>query len=334
MKRVSHFSIQPAWRLIMRDLGIHPEDVLRLAGLPLDLFSRKDAVIDARQYFQLWDALELADGSETLPLRIGQAISVEGFDPAIFASLCSPNLNIALQRLSSFKKLIGPMHLHVAMEKAATIVELQCYGQDLHIPASLAVTELVFMTQLVRLGTRYPVKPHQVVLPELPCKLDEYARFFGARPKKGNCIQLSFTGEDAVRPFMTANEAMWDFFEVGLRQRLAKLEETASAAQRVKAALLEGLPAGQYAVSDVARQLAMSTRTLQRLLKDEHTSFSQVLNTTRQQLAHHYLSKPVMGQAEVAYLLGFQDVNAFNKAFKSWEGISPGAYRHRATAAQ
>jgi AraC-like DNA-binding protein len=332
LKRVTQFTVQSGWRLLICDLGINPEDVLRLAELPLDLFSRKDAVVDAKQYFQIWNALELVDGTELLPLKIGQIISVEAFDPAVFASLCSPNLNVALQRLSSFKRLVGPMYLHVAVNTTSTEISLECYGEDLMIPRNLAVTELVFITQLVRLGTRYSLKPLEVFVPELPVQLEEYTSFFGVKPKqsKGNIIKISFSQQDGVRPFMTANESMWAFFEDGLRQRLAKLDSTASISERVKAVLLEGLPAGQISIGHVAKQLALSTRTLQRQLNDDGSSFSAVLNTTRQQLAIYYLEQPAMAHGEIAYLLGFQDVNSFNRAFKDWMGVTPGAFRFHA----
>lgn len=114
MKYSSKFMLQPNWKLFLMDLGIHPEDVLRLASLPLDLFNRKDTYVTPQQYFQFWRVIEKLSGLKNLPLKIGQTITVELFDPAIFACACSPNLNIALQRLSDFKKLIGPMLLHVA----------------------------------------------------------------------------------------------------------------------------------------------------------------------------------------------------------------------------
>jgi hypothetical protein len=51
-------------------------------------------------------------------LKIAQAISAEAFDPPIFASLCSPNMNIALQRLSQFKRLI-----HLSAHSAIGLVK-------------------------------------------------------------------------------------------------------------------------------------------------------------------------------------------------------------------
>ncbi|GBG13104.1 AraC family transcriptional regulator [Novimethylophilus kurashikiensis] len=326
---MTQFTVQPGWRLLICDIGVNPDDVLRLAGLPSDLFSRKDATVSTAQYFQLWHALEQVDGTQMLPLKIGKAISVEAFDPAIFASLCSPNLNIALQRLSSFKKLIGPMTLIVDVGAERTSITLECYGDDGLMPRNLAVTELVFITQLVRLGTRYRMIPKEIVLPELPDQLEAYVDYFGVAPKRGKLTRVSFSKQDGVRPFLTANESMWEFFEGSLRKRLSTLDSTARMSDRVKAVLLEGLPAGQYSIDFVAKQLAVSTRTLQRQLSEESTSFTDVLNATRQQLAMHYLRKPAMAQGEIAYLLGFQDVNSFNRAFKDWTGTTPGSYRHK-----
>lgn len=330
MKRATHFIVQPGWRLLIRDMGINPDHVLRLAGLPADLFSRKEASITTLQYFRLYQALEDVAGTATLPLKLGQAITVEAFDPPIFASLCSPNLNIALQRLSAFKKLIGPMTLTVDVGSARTSVTVDCYKNDGPIPKSLAATELVFITQLIRLGTRYCMVPQEVVLPELPDPIESYTSYFGVEPSNGTLIRLSFSRQDGIRPFLTANESMWAFFEAGLRKRLSELDSTAETSARVKAVLLEGLPAGQVTIELVAKRLAVSRRTLQRQLSEESTSFTDILNATRLQLAQHYLNRPTIAQGEIAFLLGFQDVNSFIRAFKVWTGITPGAYRQEA----
>jgi len=112
MKYASKFMLQPSWKLFLIDLGVQPEDVLRLASLPRDAFNRKKFHVTATQYFDFWNAIETVSGVENLPLKIGQMITVELFDPAIFACICSPNLTVALQRLSHFKRLIGPIALH------------------------------------------------------------------------------------------------------------------------------------------------------------------------------------------------------------------------------
>ncbi len=191
---------------------------------------------------------------------------------------------------------------------AVTTVTVDCYMNEGSTPRNLAISELVFLTQLVRLGTRHRVIFCEVLVPNVPDDLSAYVEYFGITPRQGKVIRVSFASEEATRPFLTANESLWTCFEPELRKRLSSLDVTATMSARVKAVLLEGLPAGEYLVEFAARQLAVSKRTLQRQLKDESTSRVGILNMTRQQLAQHYLDSRSLSQGEIAFLLGFQEV--------------------------
>ncbi len=327
MKQAAQFTVQPGWKILLTDMEINPRHVLALAGLPADLFSRKDATLRPSDYFRLWNALEEAAGAEELPLKFGQVMSVEAFDPPIFASLCSPNLNTALLRLAEYKRLIGPISMTVEIGKSKTSVTLECYGYDSQIPHSLGATELVFFTQLARLATRKRIVPADLTLPQFPENPKPYKSFFGMSIRSGKVIRIAFTAQDAVYPFLTENSAMWDFFEAELKKRLSDLDTESSIAQRVKSALLELLPSGQSLIEEAASRLAMSKRTLQRHLSQESSSYQEILNTTRKELAQHYLSRSYISQGEIGYLLGFQDGNSFLRAFKGWTGTTPGEYR-------
>ena len=80
---------------------------------------------------------------------------------------------------------------------------------------------------------------------------------------------ITFSAANAVLPFLTANDSIWQVFEPDLRRRLAELEETATIGERVRSLLLEALPSGQTSIDAVVDRLAMSKRTLQRRLGDE-----------------------------------------------------------------
>jgi AraC-like DNA-binding protein len=138
---------------------------------------------------------------------------------------------------------------------------------------------------------------------------------------------LVFSTTDAGQPFLTENAAMWDFFEAGLSKKLSDLDTEASMQERVRSALQEMLPAGQSSIEEAANRLAMSKRSLQRRLSEESSSYQEVLNATRRELAHYYLSRSSASLVEIAYLLGFQDGNSFIRAFRDWTGQTPGEYR-------
>lgn len=291
MKQATRFNVQLGWKILITDLGVNPALVLRLAGLPADLFARKDASLSPADYFRLWHGLEQAAGTDMWPLKMGQAISVEAFDPPIFASLCSSNLNAALQRLAQFKMLIGPLTLVVEITAHQTCATLDCYGNAEPIPRGLGVAELVFLTQLARLGTRKHIVPLWVELIQLPDQREPYQEYFGAPLSRGRANRIAFSASDAGRPFLTENAAMGNFFEAGLAKKLSDLDTEASMKERVRSALSEMLPAGRSSIEEAANRLAMSKRSLQRRLSDELSSYQEVLNVTRRELAHYYLSR-------------------------------------------
>ncbi|MGB8931451.1 MAG: AraC family transcriptional regulator ligand-binding domain-containing protein [Anaeromyxobacteraceae bacterium] len=323
MEVVGTYTIDQSWRVILADLGVSPANVLRRAGLPGDLLGRGRSTLSQADYFRLWRVLEEEAADPTLPLRIGAAIKGEAFDPPIFAALCSPDLDTALERVARFKTLTCPMRLEVDVRPKATALGLSWLDASEAPPATLVATELVFFVALARLATRERVEPLSVSTPVALEPARAYADWFGVAPARGRRPELVFAAADARRPFLTANEAMWRSFEPELQRRLAALDASASAAERVRAALLELLPSGAASMGAVAARLGTSARTLQRRLQDEGQSFASVLSRTRTELAHHYLGSTALSAAEISFLLGFEDPNSFYRAFQTWTGTTP-----------
>jgi AraC-like DNA-binding protein len=77
----------------------------------------------------------------------------------------------------------------------------------------------------------------------------------------------------------------------------------------------------------VAKQFGISVRTLNRRLEREGTSFRNILDELRQELALRYVGTHDMPLGEVASRLSFSHPEAFYRAFKRWTGESPLAYR-------
>lgn len=247
---------------------------------------------------------------------------METFDVPLFAATCSPNLNVAARRLAQHKKLIGPMKLSVNVSETETVLEF-IWPPDVTPPQSLSMVELIFWVALTRLTTRSPIRPIRVTSPDPPDDVEAYQEYFGVRLRKGVGYTVAFSAQDAVRPFLTANDRMWEFFEPELRRRLSELEAGTTVAERVRASLLELLPAGDRSMEAVAHDLAMSTRTLQRRLKGENTTFQAILDSTRESLARHYLAESELSAGEISFLLGYDDPRSFYRAFRAWTGQTP-----------
>jgi AraC-like DNA-binding protein len=82
----------------------------------------------------------------------------------------------------------------------------------------------------------------------------------------------------------------------------------------------------------VARRMNLSVRTLRRRLAQQNTSFRAVAQDVQRHLAAQYLRETTLAIADVAQLLGYFDTPTFSRAFKSWTGSTPRAFRDRATA--
>jgi len=333
------YSVWPGWRLVMQDAGLETAPILRRAGLPGDLFARDNARLTSSAFYNLWMAIESEarslDSDLPAPLRVAKAMASDWFDPELFAALCSSNLNSALDRLSKYVKLIAPMMLKIDRAGTQTAVTVEFLDQTKTPPSVFLAFKLVFFVQLARLATRTPVKPLSVAWPftsaDTVADLKRYNDFFGVRVRNAPSASIIFSSEDAERPFLTENAKMWSFFEPSLRRRLADLDRTASMVERVRSALLETLPAGEVSMKVVGWRLGVGTRTLQRRLSEEGTSFQKTLDSVRSSLADHYLRKTVMSSAEIALLLGFEDANSFVRAFRGWTGTTPQAVRRSAS---
>ncbi|CAH0343013.1 HTH-type transcriptional regulator VirS [Rhizobium sp. CECT 9324] len=327
LKRANRFAMHPGWRLLIQDMGMDPVDVLSHAELPADLFAAKDAWLSPAEYFRLWHGLEASSNGRNVAVLLGKSISVETFDPPIYASFCSANFNVALRRLAEYKRLIGPLVADVSVGSQETAVTLTCYGYDRLPPPSFAITEAVFLTQLARMATRSAIRPLSCELVTLPGHQAECEAFLGCSIRQGSTNTIRFSAEDAARPFLSENLAMRSFFEPGLRARLATLDGEASISERVRAVLLDMLPSGASSIDEVAKRLVMSTRSLQRRLTQSNLNYRDVLSDLRRELASHYLHHSDLSPAEISYLLGFDDPNSFLRSFKEWTGQTPGRFR-------
>ncbi|MFZ6719717.1 AraC family transcriptional regulator ligand-binding domain-containing protein [Undibacterium sp. Ji49W] len=328
------YAVWPGWRLLMQDAGLATSPVLRRAQLPADLFARLNVRLSSADFFKLWEAIEAEaksiDANLPAPLRIAQVMSSDWFDPELFAALCSSNIGCAIDRIAKYVRLIAPMVIKIQRTTSHATVTIDFLDHTTPPPSVFLAFKLVFFVQLARLATRSKIQPLSVSLPYSPnleADLLTYQSYFGVAVTNSPVTTLVFAAVDVDRPFLTENHKMWLFFEPSLRQRLTDLDRTAGMAERVRSTLLESLPAGEVSMQVVSRKLGVSTRTLQRKLQDEGTTFQQTLDTLRDSLAHHYLRNTTMSSAEISFLLGFEESNSFTRAFHGWTGKTPQAVR-------
>ncbi len=323
MLPTTHVRVDRTWRILLGDAGLDPSNVLRRAELPGDLLHRHDGRLETADFFRFWNAIEAEADDPAFVVRLADAMSVEAFHPAWFAATCSPNLHVAARRIALYKRLVAPIVIETASEDGGLFIGVRWSDPTAGIPASFAATELAFMVRIARIATRTRLTPVSIESPHDLSGMAAVEDWFGARFERSGRHGATFSTDDAQRPFVTENPELWATFEPELRRKLTELDAAASLADRVRAVLLESLPAGESAIDGVSRRLGLSPRTLQRKLKAADTSYRAIVNDTREQLARHYLRDPDLAYAEISFLVGFEEPSSFFRAFRAWTGTTP-----------
>lgn len=177
-------------------------------------------------------------------------------------------------------------------------------------------------------GIGRPLTPKRVEFQRAPLHREMYERHFGC-PVKFKAAQnaLVFSKADMELPFVTHNADLLATVAPQLEAELAQQLAQKTFSEQAKGILKQLVVGKRPGIQDLARELHLSTRTLQRRLTEQGLTFQRLLEDARRELARHYLLYSSRELNETAYLLGYEDANSFFRAFHEWEGTTPGQWR-------
>jgi AraC-like DNA-binding protein len=312
----------------LEELGLSPKTVLRQAGLPRALFDLDRILVSTEEFFALHRGIAEASNDPAFGLKLGTEERVERYDPVKLAALSARSFRDAVERLSRYKQLTCPEEIRLVErgnECAVQFVWLLAHEQE---PPLLVDVCFAWIVALGQRGTGRPLHAKRVEFQRAPAHREMYESHFRCPVKfKATQNALIFSKSDIDLPFVTYNADLLATvapqLEAELTEQLAEKTLTAQAK-----GILKQLLAGQRpGIQDLARELHLSTRTLQRRLTEQGITFQRLLDEARHELARHYLLHSSRELNETAYLLGYEDANSFFRAFHHWEGISPGQWR-------
>ena len=142
---------------------------------------------------------------------------------------------------------------------------------------------------------------------------------------------LYFDKDDVYTPLPGANNELALINDKVVMDYLAKLEKS-DLVNLVRTHMIKLLPSGSCSKDYIAAKLNMSARNLQNKLDRLNTSYQDILDQTRKDLAIKYIDNQHTTISEITYLLGFSDTSNFSRAFKRWLGCSPTQYRELNTS--
>jgi len=147
-------------------------------------------------------------------------------------------------------------------------------------------------------------------------------------------MENSFTIATSVfdTPIMMANPRLLEHFEKYAREFLTEIDGWNEYTRAVTRIIIARLDDEALSIEKVAKEMAISVRTLQKRLQEEGVIFSDLLREIRHRLAQKYLRESYSVE-QIAYLLGFSEPSAFRRAFKKWSGVTPREYREQSFSA-
>lgn len=320
------FLLDGNYKLLLTELGVDLYDFLKQAKIKQNLFDLPEPIVDTDEYYRIWDALTNYGEKMLIPFQAGMAFQPEMFSPVMVVALSSENGKSALERIIKYKRLIAPMifELDIHDTYGDLIIKSDREGDNLSL--GLLAFEMIFMNRILSIGTRKAIKP-LLVQTYGEIKEPEYEDFFGVKPIIGDKNIIRFKIEDLEKPFLTKNQAIWNFYLKGLDDRLEELERENSFTKIVRTNLTRMLPKGSVTIDNLVDELGVSKRTIQRKLASENTSYQLELDNIREDFAKKYLNDTNISTKEIAFLLGYEEPNSFIRAFKSWTGKNVGEYR-------
>jgi AraC-like DNA-binding protein len=313
--------------------GVDSEPILARAGLSRSQLALPDAGVAVVSQHRFLEYASAATADPLLGMRIAQQMDLRNIGVLYYLAAASTTVAQAFHNLARYSRVASEAVLFELICKddgvALTIIPVLRYGEP---PPQYC--EFVAMLLVRAMRRDQPqidrVEGQLFPRPRLCARRDCTA--FGCKIAFAQTEQSVSFPHSAINIAIVSSDArLLEILIAHGDHLLAARRNAAGLRNVVERQLIRLLPEGKVHAGIVARQLGMSTRSLTRHLADEHTSFSDILDNLRQQQALRHLADERISLQQIAWLLGYSEMAAFNHAFKRWTGTSPGRARQQPT---
>lgn len=266
-----------------------------------------------------------------LGLEVGEITMASAHGPVGYAAVAARDLRQVLETVTRYSPLrLQIMTYHFEEEGREGVIRAEEHLDFGEAREYILGTNLATMFRLVETITAAPLRDARI---ELPFPEPEWGHVY---EEKLGCPVHFGAPEYVVHlprelldtPCLTADPMAWRTAVRECENALHQMESGGAMSQRIRNHLLES--EGRYPTLDeLAGEFAMSRRTLIRKLKAEETSYQELLDEVRQELAAWYLLNTDEPIERIAEQLGYRDTSNFSRTFRRWFGENPRAMRAR-----
>ncbi len=329
-------SLSPRFVAYVRDYlldhGIDPEPVFRQCGIDSSRSEELDAAVPAIRIANLLELAAQCSDNPCMGLHMARRYHYESASLLILAMLAAPSVGDGIRCLCHYDRYVDTA-IAIDFDFGQSLAE---FGFHVIVPEGVAVNQLneylqVFLVQALNTATRIPVPVKQVCFSHDNNQNAEALQDFFQAPVKFSCAgnRLLFDRSYLQERFHTSHALLHEIL-VNAMKTYFVTEQSCNGFVDILCREIIRCGADESAtLENIAERLAISPRTLRRRLSSEGSSFQEVKNLARAKRAKYYLRRTSMPIAEIAYELGFSELSAFSRAFRSWVGQAPQAYREQ-----
>jgi AraC-like DNA-binding protein len=322
-----------SWALLvaktLQNRGIDSSEVFSEVGLDPAALKQAGARYPAIKMTRLWQRAAELTGDECIGLEAARYWHPTTAHALGYTWLASDNLKEAFLRLQRYVHIFNDITvINIREEPGEYVVELDGDVGDLEVSIEAIDAGIATLVQMCRASAGSELCPLRVELKRnLPKCAEKFSEFFKAPVQFNGDADAVYFDYQTVENFLPeSNKELALANELIAIDYLSRLKSSDISIKAAKV-LIDKLPDGAVTADQVANELHLSPRTLQRRLNKENTSFSKLMDDVRKELATTYMEATDKSVTEITYLLGFAETSTFSRAFKRWTGQSPTRFR-------
>lgn len=311
--------------------GLDANALLVEAGIDPAEVDAPGARVATEKVSRLWEIAAERTGNPAIGLAQAHVVRPASFDVVGYTMMSCANLRDAFERLVRYLRILSDaLTMTRTDERGRYRVTFDLSGGSRPVPRQRVEYILVTVTSFCRWVSGRDLNPLEVAIAwPAPTDVAPYRAAFRCPVSFGARVSaLIYPSDEMSKPLSTSNPALAELHERYAGDYLEHFDR-GQTSYRVREVIIRRLPDGEPHRDQVAHELCMSERTLQRRLEEEASSFLQLLDDTRRELAQQYLNHLHLSLAQAAYLLGFSEQSSFFRACKRWFGLPPGEYRRQ-----
>jgi len=300
------------------------------AGLDPKKFQDVAARVSLQRMAHLFELLASVSGDEAIGLKYAQAMRLGAGGAYSFGLMNAPDLRTVVEFYSRYTRLYSDIaHIDVRIGKS---VEIEWQFSPLIVDADqITDIRMLLLCRMLRLSAGPHWQPSKVEIARREPESKALHRKLLARNIKFGAAANKIVFPSALLTSKNAGADLWlfEFMQRHCEQELHKFDAGKNIVSRVREAILSNLQSQKAVLGIVARELAVSERSLQRRLAAEGADFQQLVGQIRHELSNRLLAETDLRISEIAHRCGYQSSASYSRAALSWYGMSPANFRQK-----